>query len=219
MTVIAVLAAAGRGERLGGSGPKALVPLAGRPLLELALAGLEAAPIDGVIVARPPGDERVAEVAARFRTVVDVVDGGATRQASMRNALAALPECDIVVCHDAARPFASPELFTAVLAALDAADGAVPVLPVHDTVKRMAGEVVVETMPRHELGLAQTPQAFRREVLETAHRLAEEGVGASDDAALVERARYKVVAVPGEPGNLKITTPEDVLVASERARD
>ena len=215
-----LLAAAGRGERLGATLPKALVPLAGRSLLAHVLERTRGAPVVGVIVAVPPGDRLVAEEARRSSHVLDVVEGGRSRQASIRAALAAVPAgTEAVVCHDAARPLASPELFGAVLAALEAADGAVPVIRPTDTVKRLEGESIVETLDRQELGLAQTPQAFLLHALETAHRLAvEEGLQATDDAALVERAGFKVVAVPGSPSNIKITFPGDLRVADDLAR-
>jgi 2-C-methyl-D-erythritol 4-phosphate cytidylyltransferase/2-C-methyl-D-erythritol 2,4-cyclodiphosphate synthase len=182
---------------------------------------VDAAPVEAVVVAVPPGHPQVAEEASRSSKLLGVVEGGSTRQASIRAALAAVPEgFDAVVCHDAARPFASPRLFAVVLEALERADGAVPVVPVEDTVKRVAGDVVVETVPREELALAQTPQAFRRHVLEAAHRAAlEDGVEATDDSALVERAGFKVVAVPGDPGNFKVTTPADLSLAAQRAAE
>jgi 2-C-methyl-D-erythritol 4-phosphate cytidylyltransferase/2-C-methyl-D-erythritol 2,4-cyclodiphosphate synthase len=117
----------------------------------------------------------------------------------------------MVVCHDAARPLAQAALFESVLLALGVADGAVPLLPVADTVKRVRNGVVEDTIPRHDLGLAQTPHAFRAGPLRAAHRLAEEaGIEGTDDAALLERAGYLVVAVAGDPDNLKVTVPEDL---------
>lgn len=215
-----VLAAAGSGDRLGAALPKALVPLAGRPLLAHALERIEAAPVEGVIVAVPAGDELITREAERAEKLIAVVEGGSTRQASIRAALAAVPEgTEAIVCHDAARPLASPELFAAVLDALGSADGAVPILRPSDTVKRLTDETIVETLERDELGLAQTPQAFLAPALMTAHRsAAEEGFEATDDAALVERAGFKVVAVPGEPSNIKITSPEDLRAADHLAR-
>jgi len=127
------------------------------------------------------------------------------------------------VCHDAARPFASPALYSAVVSALASADGAVPVLAVADTVKRVRGGIVDATEPRDGLALAQTPQAFDAAALRDAHDRAErEGVEVTDDAAALEWAGYRVSAVPGEVRNFKVTTPEDLaraeLVASELAR-
>ena len=220
MKAVALVVAAGRGERLGAPIPKALIPLAGRPLLRHALDALEAASsIEAVVVATPPGDERVGEVARSSPLVVAVVEGGASRQASVLAALEASPEAEVTVCHDAARPLASAALVDLVVGAIGPADGAVPVLPDHDTVKRVDGEVVLETVPRSELVLAQTPQAFRRDALVAAHRrAAEDGIGATDDAALLELAGFKVVTVPGEPQNLKITTATDLRLAAELVR-
>ena len=143
--------------------------------------------------------------------------GGATRAASVRAGLAVVPnDAAIVVVHDAARPLASSALFRAVVEAVDAgADGAVPGLDVTDTVKRAADGVVVETLERSGLVTVQTPQAFRAEVLRKAHA---EGIDATDDAGVVERAGGRVVIVTGEASNLKITGPDD-LIAATRAID
>jgi 2-C-methyl-D-erythritol 4-phosphate cytidylyltransferase/2-C-methyl-D-erythritol 2,4-cyclodiphosphate synthase len=147
-----------------------------------------------------------------------VVTGGATRGASVRAALAQVAaDVPFVVCHDAARPFATSAAFAAVLDALEAKPevaGAVPVVPVPDTVKRVHEGYVVRTEPRDELALVQTPQAFRTSALREAHeRAAEQGRDFSDDAALVEWAGHAVAAVPGDPGNFKITTPQDLARA------
>lgn len=214
MRAAVILLAAGRGERLGSGTPKALMDLGGRSLLRRAAeAAASASGVEGYVVAAPPGhEEQVATSLPGEAELFQVVSGGATRQGSVGLALEALPAgFDVVVCHDVARALASTALFDRVLAALGDADGAVPVLPVVDTVKRVEGERIVETVPREELCLAQTPQAFRREALEDAHRRARsEGFEATDDAALLEHAGYVVVAVPGEPGNIKITDPADL---------
>ena len=222
MRAAAILLAAGRGERLGGDRPKALLEVGGLTLLDRAIRTVEAAPeIEGFLVVAPPGHHEEMEAAAADSTrFLAVVAGGASRQDSVRRALEALPPgFDVVVCHDVARPFASPRLFSAVLGALVRADGAVPVVPVADTVKRMSKGRVVETVPRDDLVLAQTPQAFLRGVLERAHEEAEaDGVTATDDAALLERAGGHVAVVPGEPDNMKVTAPEDLERAEAVAR-
>jgi 2-C-methyl-D-erythritol 4-phosphate cytidylyltransferase len=221
LKAIALLAAAGRGGRLHADAPKALLQLAGKPLLHFAMHAMDACPeVEAVVVAAP--SERwseFVELAKVSEKVIEVVEGGETRNGSIRNALEVVPPgFDAVVCHDVARPFASPALFTAVLRALVDADGAVPTLPVHDTVKRVDGTVIAETVPRDGLALAQTPQAFRREVLEAAHRAAAlEGFEGTDDAVLVERAGFKVVVVPGEQSNFKVTTAADLRVATALA--
>ena len=174
----------------------------------------EASVIDSVVLLVPPGREDEAEALLRRRGEVSlvggVVAGGGTRRESVR---AGLKEVDAgaVVCHDAARPFASPELFVRVVGALDRFDGVVPLLRSPDTVKRVQDGAVVETIPREEVGLAQTPQAFRAEVLHDVHsRAAGEGWEATDDAMLLERAGYRVGTVEGEPGNFKVTTADDL---------
>jgi 2-C-methyl-D-erythritol 4-phosphate cytidylyltransferase len=222
MRAAAILLAAGRGERLGGDRPKALVEVGGLTLLDRAIRTVEAAPeIEGFLVTAPPGHgEEMKAVAAVSTRFLAVVAGGPSRQDSVRRALEALPPgFDVVVCHDVARPFASPRLFSAVLGALERADGAVPVVPLGDTVKRVSNGRVVESVPRDDLALAQTPQAFLRAALERAHEAAEaDGVAATDDAALLEREGRRVAVVPGEPQNMKVTAPEDLERAEAVAR-
>jgi 2-C-methyl-D-erythritol 4-phosphate cytidylyltransferase len=130
-------------------------------------------------------------------------------------ALGAVPdEVDAIITHDVARPLASAKLFSAVLEALQRSDGAVPVLPVPDTVKRVRGETVVETIDRSSLVLAQTPQAFRSVALTAAHhRAAQAAIEATDDAALVQAAGFRVIAIPGDPENVKITVGSDLRAA------
>jgi 2-C-methyl-D-erythritol 4-phosphate cytidylyltransferase len=221
MRAVALVAAAGRGERLGADIPKALLRISGKPLLGFAMRTLDACDeVEVVVVAAPPDRlDEIANVAKVSAKLIEVVEGGETRSASIRNALEVVPEeFDAVACHDVARPFASSALFTAVLTALNHADGAVPTLPVHDTVKRMDGQDIGETLSRDGLVLAQTPQAFRRQVLEAAHRAAAaDGFEGTDDAALVERAGYRLVSVPGDPSNLKLTTAADLRVATALA--
>lgn len=213
---MAIVVAAGSGERLGLPTPKAFVALGGRPMLARAVAAALAHPAVGlVVVAAPPGHEDLAHAIVEPLGPHAVVTGGATRQASVRAALAAVPgEATAVVCHDAARPLATSALFGLVLEALEGWEGVVPVVPVPDTVKRVRGEVVVETVPREDLALAQTPQAFVAAALRDAHeRAVRAGVTATDDAGLLEWAGYRVRSVPGEARNLKITTPEDLGLA------
>lgn len=213
-----ILLAAGRGTRLGGETPKGFSPLGGEPLLARVLrAAAACGAIEALVVVAPPGyEDAAASIAADAGASVRVVTGGETRQASVRRGLDDVPPGpEAVVCHDVARPFAPPELFDRVLRALAGADGAVPVLPVADTVKRLRDGLVVETVPRDDLALVQTPQAFRRPALETAHLRAEvEGFTGTDDAVLLERAGFRVAAVPGDPRNLKITDPSDLARAA-----
>ena len=206
---VALVVAAGRGERLGSSGPKAFVVLAGHTMLEWSLDALRAVPaIDAVVVALPEG----AEVPHGTIGVV----GGRERSHSVRNALAAAPpDADAVVVHDAARPLARPEQFVACLAALGDADAAVAAAPVTDTTKEVGADgLVLRTLDRGALWAVQTPQAFRRAALEAALDQPDDVLaGATDDASLVEASggRVRVVASPRE--NLKVTTPLDLRVA------
>ena len=212
----AIVLAAGAGGRLGAETPKAFVPVAGTTMLTLAVRAAAACPeIELVVAVVPRGWERRAEALLPSPAPVPVVAGGGTRQESVRLGLAAVPQdAETVVCHDAARPLASSALFSAVIAALEDADAAVPLVPVPDTVKRVEGGVVVRTEPREELALAQTPQAFVAAALREAHaRAAADGATATDDAALLERAGFRVRAVPGDPANFKVTTAEDLARA------
>src|SRR3954463_4531917 len=155
---VALLVAAGRGERLGAPGPKAFVMLGGRPLLEWSLEALQAAPsVERVVVAVPPGGAPPPGA-----------DGGASRSESVRNALRAAGETDRVVVHDAARPLLEPDLVERCLAALADADAAIAAAPVTDTIKEADGQVVSATLDRSRLWAIQTPQAFRRAALEDA---------------------------------------------------
>jgi 2-C-methyl-D-erythritol 4-phosphate cytidylyltransferase len=203
---VALLVAAGSGERLGAGRPKAFVVLAGRPMLEWSLEALRAAGITDVVVALPPG------TAAPDGCVG--VPGGATRSASVRAALAAAPAGDVVV-HDAARPLVTPEHFTAALGALDAADCAIAAAPVPDTVKEAGPDrLVTATLDRSRLWAIQTPQAFRRGALERALAVGEDVLAqATDDAWLVERSGGTVRVVESSPANFKVTTPHDLRVA------
>jgi 2-C-methyl-D-erythritol 4-phosphate cytidylyltransferase len=216
--VAAIVPAAGRGARLGPGAPKALRLLGGMPLLVHAVRSLAAARlVDLVIVAAPP--DQVTAVRALLAdhhtgATLHVVPGGATRQDSVRVALAALPDgVGVVLVHDAARPLAPVELVDAVAAAVRAgADAVVPALPVTDTVKRVDGDLVTETVDRSALRSVQTPQGFRRAVLEEAH-LGLPDMGITDDAGLVERAGYSVVVVPGAEEAFKVTRPIDLVLA------
>jgi 2-C-methyl-D-erythritol 4-phosphate cytidylyltransferase len=217
---VAVVVAAGSGTRLGSDGPKALITIGGRPLVAVAVEGaLSSASIESVVVAAPPGfEEQVLEVLASGAGPIVVVTGGATRQRSVAAGLNGVDaHADVVVVHDAARPFASPELFTAVVdAVLAGADAAVPVLPLVDTVKRVRDGSIVGTEPRDELAIAQTPQACRIELLRDGLAKAEEsGLDFTDDAGLLEWVGASVRTVAGEPGNFKITTARDLARADE----
>jgi 2-C-methyl-D-erythritol 4-phosphate cytidylyltransferase len=198
-----IIVAAGSGARFGGA--KQFLPVGDERMVDTAVRAAARAG-NGVVVVLPAG------VGWDGPPVDAAVTGGPTRAASVRAGLAAVPSAaDVVVVHDAARPLATDALFTAVIDAVrDGADGAVPGIAVSDTIKRVDGAQVVETVAREDLVAVQTPQAFRAGALRAAHRDAADG---TDDAALVERDGGKVVVVPGEPANVKITGPDDVAVA------
>ncbi|MDQ3575731.1 MAG: 2-C-methyl-D-erythritol 4-phosphate cytidylyltransferase, partial [Actinomycetota bacterium] len=204
MSVWGVVVAAGRSTRFGR--PKQFERLGGRRLLEWSLTAARAA-CDGVVLVLPPGSGGGQEPGADI-----VVEGAETRPGSVRRGLAGMPtEAEIVVVHDAARPLATAPLFAAAVQAVrSGADGAVAALPVNDTVKRVEGVTVVQTLDRRGLWAVQTPQAFRVGALRRAHAGEPE---ATDDAALVERTGGRVVVVPGDVRNLKITRTGDLAVA------
>ncbi len=217
----AIVLAAGAGRRLGAPDPKAFVTIGDRPLLAVAAAAAAASPsVEALVVTAPAGlEERAADCLSPLGKPFEVVTGGNTRQASVRAALSALGEdVDIVAVHDAARPFAPPDLFTAVIATVaGGAVGAIPAIPVSDTVKRVQDGVVLGTLDRRELVLAQTPQAFSLEVLRRVHVEAiTAGVQVTDDAALLELAGHSVRVIPGDPQNFKITTLMDLATAEAR---
>jgi len=213
VSVWAIVAAAGRGDRLGLDRPKAFAPLRGRPLLAESLERLEATDwVDAIVVVAPEGWEEPAILLAEelgCGKVSSCVTGGATRAESVRLALTEVPEdAAVVLVHDAARPLVAEETVARVLAPLvEGWDGAVPGLPLADTVKRVRGDAVVETVPRDDLVAVQTPQAFVAPVL---RRAAAAGEDASDCAALVERAGGRVKVVPGDPRLLKVTDAADL---------
>lgn len=232
-----MIAAAGSGQRLGAGGPKAFVPLAGRPLVEWSVAAFRAAPsVRSIVVACPPG--HVHEFAGED---VDVVEGGATRAQSVSNALQAAG-ADLVAVHDAARPLVTPELIEDVVSTLVAdpeAAGAIAAAPLTDTVKRTvsgttpastrhinvdAGLAVEGTVDRDSLWAAQTPQVFWTVALREALAADPERVAAAtDEAMMVEAAGGRVLIYPSSSANLKVTTPLDLQVAealiAERASD
>lgn len=223
---VALIVAAGRGERLGSERPKALVELAGRPLVQWSIDVLrEVKGIERIVVALPPGIAGSAEMATVAGGVtqdvagglVRAVPGGAVRSESVRLALAAAGPGDPVVVHDAARPLLTGELVAATIAALEqdlTVDAAIAAVPVTDTVKRVEGDLVSETLDRRELWAVQTPQVFRREALERALDVSREVLAqATDDAWLVERAGGRVVVVRGSEENLKVTGALDLRVA------
>jgi 2-C-methyl-D-erythritol 4-phosphate cytidylyltransferase len=202
---VALIVAAGSGERLGASRPKAFVTLAGKPMLQWSVEAMSAAPAVGeIVVALPPGE------AAPEGTVG--IPGGDVRSASVRAALSAARADERVVVHDAARPLVTPELVERTLAALDGVDGAIAAAPVPDTIKEATPDgLVAATLRRERLWAVQTPQAFRRTALERALDIDEATLAAAtDDSWLVERTGGRVRIVESSEENLKVTTPADL---------
>jgi 2-C-methyl-D-erythritol 4-phosphate cytidylyltransferase len=229
MKTLAILVAAGRGERLGSDQPKAFLPIAGRTLLLWAAMAFEEAPsVDSVVAVVPSsGVERAQEVLEPIRKLRGVTSGGSRRQDSVLEGLKLAPEDfdqGIVLVHDAARPFVDPELIEAVVSAARRTGAAIPVVGLVDTVKRVDGKHITATVDRETLGAAQTPQGFRYALLARAYEEAfRNGLTLSDDAMAVELLGEPVEAVPGSARNRKITVPDDVvwaesILGGERAR-
>jgi 2-C-methyl-D-erythritol 4-phosphate cytidylyltransferase / 2-C-methyl-D-erythritol 2,4-cyclodiphosphate synthase len=233
MFVSAIIAAGGRGLRLGGVVPKQLLAVDGRPILERSVAAFLGHPaVDEIVVALPA--ELAADPPAYLRDAAKplrIAPGGARRQDSVFNALRLVDaRTDIVVIHDAARPFASADLIARTIAAAVESGAALAAVASRDTIKQLADSAgdgrselsnaqprfVAGTLPRASIVLAQTPQAFRREILDAAFALG--GADATDEAALAERAGYPVRIVDGEPANIKVTTTDDLPIANAIAR-
>ncbi len=210
-----IIAASGVGTRLGARRPKAFLELEGVTLLTRSMAAFLAHPGIGPVVAAVPDPSVAAGLLPPLGARVRLVRGGPERQDSVRLALAALGEVDLILVHDAARPLVSRTVIDAVIAAAAEHGAAVPAIPIPDTVKRVDGHGrLIGTVPRDDLVLAQTPQGFRADLLRRAHAEAERnGVAGTDDAALVERLGHGVVVVPGDPRNIKITAPGDLELA------
>jgi len=207
LVVWAIVVAAGRGSRFGR--PKQFESLAGRRVLDWSVEAAHSV-ADGIVLVVP--DPAPGPVPAAGGWAHVTVVGGATRAASVRAGLAVVPgDAEIIVIHDAARPLATPALFKAVVDAVaSGADGAVPGVALVDTIKRVVGGQVVQTLDRASLVGVQTPQAFRAGWLRTAHRGEAEG---TDDSSLVEAVGGNVVVVPGQPANIKLTVDADLAVA------
>src|SRR3990172_987937 len=215
MDALAILVAAGRGERMGADRPKAFLDLGGQPLLLWGALAFERAPSVRDLVVVVPGDEvETARGLLRpIRKLRAVVPGGERRQDSVLEGLKRAPDGfdGIVLVHDAARPLVDVALIEEVVRAAREAGAAIPALGVVDTVKRVRDGRVVETLDRGELGAAQTPQAFRFAEIGRAYELAfRERITLTDDAMAVERLRTPVRAVAGSAPHRKITTPDDL---------
>jgi 2-C-methyl-D-erythritol 4-phosphate cytidylyltransferase/2-C-methyl-D-erythritol 2,4-cyclodiphosphate synthase len=224
MFVSAIIAAAGSGSRLGSARPKQMLDIGGGSMLHHSVAAfLEHPNISEVVLVLPKDRAPLAIHALRSQRTpfpdVHVVDGGARRQDSVANAFDAVSSsADVVLIHDAARPFVTADLIDRTIDAAMAHGAAIAALQSRDTVKRVepGGSVIVDTIPRENVYLAQTPQGFRRDVLAAAVAIGRSGVEATDEAALAERAGYQVHVVDGDAGNVKITTAEDLEAARHR---
>jgi 2-C-methyl-D-erythritol 4-phosphate cytidylyltransferase len=205
---------------MGGSVPKQFLSLGGEPLIVQSLRTLQASPVvDQIVLAVPLADVEYCEheIVSRygFTKVTKVVAGGDERQDSVRYALAQIPAyTEIVLIHDAVRPFVTQRMIEEVLASARNEGAAIIALPMRDTVKQVRTDGTIErTVDRTPLWLAQTPQAFRRDWIESAHKKAHaEGIRATDDAFLVEWLGYSVAVVEGSGENIKVTRPEDLVI-------
>jgi len=224
MKASAIITAAGSGTRLGLTTPKAFVTIDRASLLLRVLRTVRAVDaLDEVVLAVPAGAQKLARAevdAARLQIPVKITEGGAERQDSVRLALALTSaEAELIVVHDAARPFATPEMLSACIAAAVQCGGAVVAIPVADTLKQVDNGTIIATMARDSLWQAQTPQAFRRELLMMAHeRAINERITATDDAHLCECLGITVRVVQGSTANLKITTLDDLRLGEAIAR-
>lgn len=229
--VVAVVPAAGRGHRMGGKTPKQFLSLGGLPLLVHSLRVLEdSTAVSAVVLAVPEADldycKRDIVGQFGFKKVRQIVAGGAERQDSVRAGLAAVGgDAAIVLVHDAVRPFLTVNMVAQVVEAAAKHGAAIVAIPMRDTVKRAGPDgLIMETVDRKPLWLAQTPQAFKRTLLEEAHaRALQNGVRATDDAQLVEQLGHRVAIVEGSTDNIKVTRPEDLamgesILASRKAR-
>jgi 2-C-methyl-D-erythritol 4-phosphate cytidylyltransferase/2-C-methyl-D-erythritol 2,4-cyclodiphosphate synthase len=222
MHVTAIIAAGGTGRRFGASVPKQLLDVGGRTLLQRSIDAFRSHPAVGDVIVAVPAD-LLARPPRWLEGVrgVRLVAGGERRQDSVANAFDAVAaDVEIVLVHDAARPFVTSDVISRAIQGAVAHGAAIVAVSVSDTVKRVgiADGVIVETLPREEIFLAQTPQAFRREVLGAAIVAGRTGEPATDEAALAERAGHRVHVVAGDPANVKITTAEDLDRARSRVQ-
>lgn len=220
MSVGVIIVAGGRGVRAGGAVPKQFVDLGGRSVLQHSVAAFDRHDAVTSIVVVLPAESVASSAAAVGETRVPcrIVAGGARRQDSVRAGLAALPDAEVVLVHDAARPFVDRDVIDRVLDALKRTGAVVPAVAARDTIKRVAvaTSVVRETIPREEIWLAQTPQGFTRAAIERAVALGASGIEGTDEAMLAERAGLPVEIVQGDERNVKITTADDVVAARAR---
>lgn len=218
MNLTAVVLAAGSGQRVGSDIPKQFLSLGGRPMLHRSLAAFEqAGEVDSVIVALPASENAASPELDGFPKLVARVPGGDTRQASLAQALAHLPEAtDTVMVHDAARPLLDRRLVRDLLAALDeGCDGVIPATPLEDTIKKVSDQRLVEQeVDRRGIWRVQTPQLFRRAALEDSlTRAIESGMQSTDCSQMLTAAGYRVRVIEGDPLNFKVTRAPDLWLA------
>ena len=217
MKASAIITAAGSGQRLGRGEPKAFVKLGGRTMLSYSLATVGSIEgIEEIIITVPAGMEAAARTeTSQVKFPLKIVAGGAERQDSIRIALAfTSADSELIVIHDAARPFAEARLFVQCLEAAHRSGGAIAAVPVSDTLKRGESGAIIATVPRAGLWQAQTPQAFQRSLIVNAHeRATREKIAATDDADLVEQMGARVELIESSTRNIKITTPSDLEIA------
>ncbi len=224
MKASAIIVGAGSGTRLGLETPKAFARVDGASLLLRVLQIIgRVESIGEIVITVPAGMEESARAeadAAGLKIPAKITHGGAERQNSVRVALALTSaEAELIAVHDAARPFATPAMFDACMAAATRTGGAIVAAPLADTLKRVEHRTILATLPRAGLWLAQTPQVFRRDLLVRAHDAAmHEKIAVTDDAYLVERLGVSVEVVEGSALNVKITTPDDLRIAEAIAR-
>ena len=218
MPVCVIIVAGGRGERMGGGVPKQLLDLGGRSVLERSVAAFDRHQAVDAIVVVLPGEllASASRLTGDVRRPCQSVAGGERRHDSVQRGLAAVPgDCDLILIHDAARPFVDGALVDRVIAAARRTGAAVPAVRARDTVKRVpvGQHLVAGTIPRDEIWLAQTPQGFRRATLEAAIGSGWSGADITDEAMLAEQTGHAVEIVPGDERNVKITTPDDLAAA------
>jgi 2-C-methyl-D-erythritol 4-phosphate cytidylyltransferase/2-C-methyl-D-erythritol 2,4-cyclodiphosphate synthase len=220
MHVTAIIAAAGSGRRVGAATPKQMLDIGGGSMLAHTFRTFQRHPrVTDIILVLPEGaiGSRLEGITPAPGQTIGIAPGGARRQDSVANAFDRVPpHADIVLIHDAARPFVSAALIDRTIAAAITHGAAIAAVQPHDTVKRVDAGVICETIPRETIYLAQTPQGFRREVLAAAVAAGRSGIEATDEAALAEHAGFPVHVVEGDPGNVKITTARDLEAARER---
>jgi 2-C-methyl-D-erythritol 4-phosphate cytidylyltransferase len=228
MKIVALIPAAGMGKRMGAGINKQYLLLDGKPIVARTIAVFEAAPfVDDIYVITPAAEipycrEQVVERYG-FTKVRAIVPGGAERQYSVLNGLRAIDAAaddDVVLIHDGVRPFIPTAVLKHAAEVAAESDGALVAVPAKDTIKIVADGIIQETPPREQLWLAQTPQAFRYAVIRAAHEIAAaEGFFGTDDAMLVERLGKEIRIVMGDYRNIKITTPEDLILAEAFLRE